>query len=217
MYEKRELDINITELPFQDFLTSRYSMTVRVNAQNTYEYAKENNIPFFNMTAASILEAINEITEFKRRIIDDKVYEYDKINGVSPIMQDDHSIREIEILPPSEFQTLTEFNEYIENKKNDIENNQYLVEPSLRDQMPICNLSCIPWINFDSMTNIIASPNQLMPVITWGKLVDGKIPVSLTASHVFIFGYHFKLFYEKIEQYLENPELLEKNKEIIED
>jgi chloramphenicol O-acetyltransferase type A len=217
MYEKRELDINITELPFQDFLTSRYSMTVRVNAQNTYEYAKENNIPFFNMTAACILEAINEITEFKRRIIDDKVYEYDKINGVSPIMQDDHSIREIEILPPSEFQTLTEFNEYIENKKNDIENNQYLVEPSLRDQMPICNLSCIPWINFDSMTNIIASPNQLMPVITWGKLVDGKIPVSLTASHVFIFGYHFKLFYEKIEQYLENPELLEKNKEIIED
>jgi chloramphenicol O-acetyltransferase type A len=217
MYEKRELDINITELPFQGFLTSRYSMTVRVNAQNTYEYAKENNIPFFNMTAASILEAINEITEFKRRIIDDKVYEYDKINGVSPIMQDDHSIREIEILPPSEFQTLTEFNEYIENKKNDIENNQYLVEPSLRDQRPICNLSCIPWINFDSMTNIIASPNQLMPVITWGKLVDGKIPVSLTASHVFIFGYHFKLFYEKIEQYLENPELLEKNKEIIED
>jgi chloramphenicol O-acetyltransferase type A len=217
MYEKRELDINITELPFQYFLTSRYSMTVRVNAQNTYEYAKENNIPFFNMTAASILEAINEITEFKRRIIDDKVYEYDKINGVSPIMQDDHSIREIEILPPSEFQTLTEFNEYIENKKNDIENNQYLVEPSLRDQMPICNLSCIPWINYDSMTNIIASPNQLMPVITWGKLVDGKIPVSLTASHVFIFGYHFKLFYEKIEQYLENPELLEKNKEIIED
>jgi chloramphenicol O-acetyltransferase type A len=192
-------------------------MTVRVNAQNTYEYAKENNIPFFNMTAASILEAINEITEFKRRIIDDKVYEYDKINGVSPIMQDDHSIREIEILPPSEFQTLTEFNEYIENKKNNIENNQYLVEPSLRDQMPICNLSCIPWINFDSMTNIIASPNQLMPVITWGKLVDGKIPVSLTVSHVFIFGYHFKLFYEKIEQYLENPELLEKNKEIIED
>jgi chloramphenicol O-acetyltransferase type A len=208
MYEKRELDINITELPFQDFLTSRYSMTVRVNAQNTYEYAKENNIPFFNMTAASILEAINEITEFKRRIIDDKVYEYDKINGVSPIMQDDHSIREIEILPPSEFQTLTEFNEYIENKKNDIENNQYLVEPSLRDEMPICNLSCIPWINFDSMKNIIASPNQLMPVITWGKLVDGKIPISLTASHVFIFGYHFKLFYEKVEKYLENPELI---------
>lgn len=54
-----------------------------------------------------------------------------------------------------------------------------------------------------------------MPVISWGKLVNGKIPVSLTASHVFVFGYHFKLFYEKIEKYLENPEILKKR--IIED
>ena len=207
-YPKKELNIKVEELPFQDFLTSRYSMTVRVNAQNTYEYSKENNIPFFNMTAACILEAINEIPEFKRRIIDDKVYEYEKINAVSPIMQEDYSIREIEILPLSEHESLEKYNTYIENKKENIEEEQFLVEPSLRDILPICNLSCIPWINFDSMTNIIASPNQLMPVISWGKLVDGKIPVSLTASHVFIFGYHFKLFYQKVERYLENPELI---------
>ena len=207
-YPKKELDIKVDELPFKDFLTSRYSMTVRVNAQNTYDYSKNNNLPFFNMTSACILEAINEIPEFKRRIIDDKVYEYEKINAVSPIMQDDYSIREIEILPLSEHESLEEYNSYIENKKENIEDNQFLVEPSLRDMLPICNLSCIPWINFDSMTNIIASSNQLMPVISWGKLVDGKIPVSLTASHVFIFGYHFKLFYEKIENYLDNPELI---------
>ncbi len=209
-YNKRELEIDVNNLPFQDFLTSRYSMTVRVNAQNTYNFAKKNNISFFNMTAACILEAINEIPEFKWRIIDDKVYEYDKINAVSPIMQEDYSIREIEILPTSEHENLEKYNEYIENKKNNIENNQFLVEPSLRDILPICNLSCIPWINFDSMTNIIASSNQVMPVISWGKLVDGKIPVSLTASHIFIFGYHFKLFYEKVENYLENPEILKK-------
>lgn len=40
-YSKKELDVKIEELPFQDFLTSRYSMTARVNAQNTYEYAKK--------------------------------------------------------------------------------------------------------------------------------------------------------------------------------
>lgn len=207
-YNKKELDINVEELPFQDFLTSRYSMTTRVNAQKTYEYSKENNIPFFNMTAACILEAINEIPEFKRRIIEDKVYEYEKINAISPIMQDDHTIREIEILPLSEHKSLTEYNEFIENKKKNIDENRFLVEPSKRDILPICNLSCIPWINFDSMTNIIATSNQIMPVISWGKLVDEKIPVSLTASHIFIFGYQFKQFYEKVEYYLENPETL---------
>ena len=72
-YTKKELNIKVEELPFQDFLTSRYSMTARVNAQNTYDFAKENNIPFFNMTVACILEAINEIPEFKKRIIDDNI------------------------------------------------------------------------------------------------------------------------------------------------
>lgn len=117
-------------------------------------------------------------------------------------------LQEIEVVPPSEFDDIYKWCEYVENKKNNSENNQYEVNPDLRDSEPIANFSCVPWIDFDSMTNIIASAHQVMPVISWGKLVDGKISVSLSASHIFIFGYHFKLFYENIEKYLNNPELL---------
>ncbi|MBR0270774.1 MAG: chloramphenicol acetyltransferase [Methanobrevibacter sp.] len=201
-------DIKVEELPFSDFLTSRYSMTVRVNVDKTYEMAKKEKIPFFNLTTACILEVINEIPEFKLRIKDNAVIEYEHINAVSPIMQNDHTIREIEIVPPSKFENIYEWSNYVENKKANIEENQFIVEPMKRDECPIANLSCIPWIDFDSMTNIIASSNQIMPVISWGKMVDGKIPISLTASHVFIFGWHFKLFYENVEDYLNNPERL---------
>lgn len=209
-YKKRELNIKIDELPYQNYLTTQYSMTVRVNAQKTYEYSKKNNISFFNMTSACILEAINEIPEFKRRIIDDKVYEYEKINAITPLIQEDKSLKVLEILPVSEHKSIKEYNQYLENKKNDIENNQFLEDPSLSDILPICSLSCIPWINFDSMTNIIESANQTMPVITWGKLVNGKIPLSVAASHIFISQYHFELLYKKIEKYLENPKMIEK-------
>ena len=208
MNQYKILDMDVNELPFADFLTSRYSMTVKLNALKTYELAKKENIPFFNLTSACILETLNEIPEFKWRIVGDNVVEYEKINAVSPIMQNDYTIREIEIKPASEFGNIFQWNEYVENKKDNIEDNQYLVEPMKRDEEPIANLSCIPWIDFDSMTNIIASPNQIMPVISWGKLVDEKIPVSLTASHIFIFGWHFKLFYENLERYLNNPEKL---------
>lgn len=208
MTNYKVLDIDVDDLPFSDFLTSRYSMTVRVNAEETYNLSKNEDISFFNLTLACILEALNEIPEFKYRIIDDKVVEYEKINAISPIMQDNHTIREIEIKPVSEFKTIFEWNNYLEDKKDNIENNQYLVEPMKRDIEPIANLSCIPWIDFDSMTNIIASPNQLMPVITWGKLVNKQIPISLTASHIFIYGWHFKLFYDNLEKYLTQPEIL---------
>ena len=58
------------------------------------------------------------------------------------------------------------------------------------------------------MTNIICSPHQIMPCISWGKLNNDNISISLTASHIFIFGFHFKLFYEYSEKYLNNPELI---------
>ena len=208
MNKYKILDMDVDELPFGDFLTSCYSMTVRVNAQKAYDVAKKEDIPFFNLTSACILEALNEIPQFKQRIIGGEVVEYEKINGISPILQKDYTIREIEIKPASEFENIFEWNDYVENKKNNIVDNEYLIEPMKRDEEHIANLSCIPWIDFDSMTNIIASSNQIMPVVSWGKLVDGKIPVSLTASHVFIFGWHFKLFYEKLEMYLNNCEKL---------
>lgn len=108
MTNYKVLDIDVDDLPFSDFLTSRYSMTVRVNAEETYNLSKNEDISFFNLTLACILEALNDIPEFKYRIIDDKVVEYEKINAISPIMQDDHTIREIEIKPVSEFKTILE-------------------------------------------------------------------------------------------------------------
>ncbi|ORX52254.1 chloramphenicol O-acetyltransferase [Piromyces finnis] len=207
-YKEKVLDVKVENLPFTNFLTSRYSMTVRIPAQQTYDFAKSEGMSFFNLTTACLLKAINEIPEFKYRIKDGHVVEYEKINAISPIMQPDHSICEIEIKPISEFNSIKEWNSYIENKKKNIEDNQFIVEPSLRDVLPIANFSCIPWINFDSMTNIIAEPNQIMPVVSWGKFVDGKIPISLTASHIFVFGWQFKLFYEKAEDYLTHPEKL---------
>ena len=207
-YGKEVLDLDVDDLPFIDFLSSRYSMTLRLNAQKVYDLAKEKDIPFFNLTLACILEAINEIPEFKYRIIGREVVEYEKINAVVPIMQEDHSIREIEIKPISEFDDIFRWNEYVENKKENIEDNQYLVESMKRDEEPIANFSCVPWIDFDALTNIVASSNQVMPAITWGKLVDGKMPVSITVSHIFIFGWHLKLFFEKVGEYFNNPERL---------
>ena len=60
------------------------------------------------------------------------------------------------------------------------------------------------------MTNLNYSALSIYPGITWGKMVDGKIPITLTASHIFFFGYHFKLFYENMEKYFKKPELITK-------
>ena len=47
MNQYKILDVDVNELPFADFLTSRYSMTVKVNAQKTYDLSEKEKIPFF--------------------------------------------------------------------------------------------------------------------------------------------------------------------------
>ena len=36
-YDKKEMNITVNDLPFHEFLTSGYSMTVKVNADKAYE------------------------------------------------------------------------------------------------------------------------------------------------------------------------------------
>ena len=183
-------------------------MTVKVKIGKIYDLAKDKNVSFFNLTSACILSAVNEIPEFKKRIINKKVVEFECVTAITPILQNDKSIREIELLPLDYFKSFKEWNDYIQYKKSNIEKEGFNLEASKRDEEPIVNFSCIPWLHFESMTNVTYSPHQIYPVITWGKLVDGTIPISLTVSHIFFFGYHFKLFYEGVEKYFNNPELI---------
>ena len=53
-YKKKVLDIKYESLPFLDFQNTRYSMTVKINIGQLYNYSKSNKIPFFNLTSACI-------------------------------------------------------------------------------------------------------------------------------------------------------------------
>lgn len=206
-YSKKILDIDIDDLPFMDFQSARYSMTARVNIKETYDFSKNNNYSFFNLTLGAMIKAIDEIPEFKRRIIDNKVYEFDCIKAVCPILREDGSIFEIAIDNPCFFNDFPEWMEYVDIKKQR-EDLAFMETVQQRDLEPIVNFSCIPWVNFDAMTNIQGWPTQIMPVISWGKMADGKISVAVSASHIFVFGYQFKQFYETLNKYLSNPNLL---------
>ena len=92
-------------------------MTVKVKIGKIYTLSKEKKIPFFNLTSACILSAINEIPEFKKRIINKKVVEFERVTAITPILQEDKTIREIELPPLDYFKSFNEWNDYIQYKK----------------------------------------------------------------------------------------------------
>lgn len=46
----KELDINIGEIPFTDFLSLRYMISAKVNVEKLWNYSKENGLSFFTLS-----------------------------------------------------------------------------------------------------------------------------------------------------------------------
>ena len=207
----KKIDFDLESNSFTNFLSARHSMTARVNVEKTYKYSKDNGYSFFIISLGCILKAANKVPEFKRRIINNEVIEFDYLDGLSPIMDDKKEIfREMRVEPPMGFKSVEKWHEYVKNLENEIlslKNPGFIYEMDQIDNENIINCSCIPWVDFDSFTNCVFNGQQIMPLLTWGKMNDDyEMPVSTTVSHIFVYGLEFGYFYKYLQQSFDNPQ-----------
>lgn len=201
----REIEFNLKENPFVNFLTSRYTMSSRINVEKLWKYCKSCDKSFFIMSLGCLMNASNSIPEFKRRIIGDKVIEFDVLDGTCPIMDEDNEIyREMRVKSPQEFTDISKWHDYVKDLSRSIlsgEDYGFTLEMEKRDTENIVNYSCIPWVDFDTITSAVVSGNQIQPLITWGKVSkDYEMSVSITVNHIFVNGRELGYFYENAQK-----------------
>ncbi|WP_405314831.1 CatA-like O-acetyltransferase [Methanobrevibacter sp.] len=200
----REIEFNLDENPFIDLLSARYAMSARVNVEKMWNWCHENDKSFFIMSLGCLMNAVNSVPELKRRIIDGKAVEYDYLDGVSPIMDEGNEIyKEMRVKTPQEFDDILTWHDYVRELSSDILSGKkegFFIEMEKRDFTNIANFSCIPWVDFDMITNCVASGNAIQPLITWGKVnKDFEMSVSITVSHIFVNGRELAHFYENAQ------------------
>ena len=201
----REIDFNLDENPFIDFLSGRYSMSARINVEKLWNFCKENEKSFFFFFFFCLMNAVNSVPQLKRRIIDGNAVEYEHLDGVCPIMEEENDIyREMRVKIPQEFDDIFEWHDYVRKLTNDIlngKNEGFICEMENRDLTNIANFSCIPWVDFDMITNCIVDGKAIQPLITWGKVNDNyEMSVSITVSHIFVNGRELGYFYENAQK-----------------
>ena len=74
-------------------------------------------------------------------------------------------------------------------------------------------MTAIPWVSFTSfMHPIDLDPVDSVPRFAWGKFFqDGalvKMPLSVQAHHALMDGVHLGRYYEKLQFYLDHPEVV---------
>ena len=201
----KEIDFDLENNPFINFLSSRYTMSARVNVENLWIKSKEQDLSFFVMSLGALMNALNDIPQMRRRIIDGKVIEFESLDAVCPIMDKDETVfKEIRIEGPQRFYNILKWHDYVvDYQLNVLEgvDKAFDVDTMERDKINIANFSCIPWVDFDSITNATAAGNAIQPLITWGKVNENyEMTVSITVSHIFVNGLELAKFYKNAQE-----------------
>ena len=207
----REIEFNLDENPFVDLLSSRYSMSARVNVQELWDYTHENDKSFFVMSLGCLMNAVNRVPQLKRRIIDNKAYEFDYLEGTSPIMDESNEVyKEMRVKTPQCFDNVLDWHDYVKELSLDIlsgKNEGFTLDMHSRDFENIANFSCIPWVDFDTLTTCIVNARQIQPLVTWGKVNKYyEMSVAITVNHIFVNGHELGCFFKYAqEEFLKLP------------
>jgi chloramphenicol O-acetyltransferase type A len=201
----KKIDFDLKNNPFINFQSSRYTMSARINVEKLWKFCKKNDYSFFILSLGCLINGVNSVPNLKKRIINDEVIEYDYLDGVSPIMNENLQIyREMRVDIPQNFKNILKWHDYVKDLSCEIldgKNDGFCLEMLKRDFINIANFSCIPWVDFDSITSCEVSGRQIQPLITWGKVNENyEMSVSITVNHIFVQGRDLAYFFENSQK-----------------
>lgn len=183
---------------FRTFDQPFFSMTANVDVSSVLNFAKKNDLPFFYCILHLVLKTVNEIPEFRQRLNDDEVWEYEVIHAGITALMEDKTFLYCSVLYQED---MTNF---AIKEQASVETQKRTIGLTPNGRTDVIYVSAIPWVSFTSFKNPLQkNPNDSIPRIVFGKyfLENGiyKMPLAVEVHHALIDGYHVGMFYEQLE------------------
>lgn len=179
-------------------------ITANVKCTKACIEAKEFGRSLFAHYLHCSLTVANNIPEFKYRIIDDMVFELEKINAGATVSREDHTFAFIFAEYDADFDV---FNKKLKKEIEEVKNSTGLRLNNDDIKLDLIRYTTLPWVKFTSLlhpTNF--DNNDSVPRISFGKIFEkqgGKyLPVSVEAHHGLMDGYHIARYFEEFENLL---------------
>lgn len=192
----------------------------------TYEFFKAYEDPFFNFTANLDVTALyrfckahklsyslaalyysvvaaNEIREFRIRLFNGKLVEFDRVHPTQTILNDD------ETFSFAYFEMTDDVFEFDRNGREAMKKYKAMktfdVESDRRD---LIYYSVIPWVSFTSFKHASRlDRTQTVPRIVFGKVFDSGdrklMPLSVEANHTIMDGFHVGKLFNRYQELIE--------------
>ncbi len=188
---------------FKTYEDPFFNITANLEVTNLYKYCKQHHLSFSLACMYVALKCANEITEFKLRFKNDKVYLFDQVNIGSTVLNDDKTFSFCD------FKYCTTLSAFNANGKLVLENHKKGIGFNTQeDQLGIIHCSTIPWVSFTGFKHARNGNEGLrgIPKVVFGKIFKEneiqKIPFSVEVHHALMDGYHVGLLYEKMQKFI---------------
>lgn len=175
-------------------------LTANVDITELFREIKTKKWPFFLTLCYCACEAANQIPEFRQRIIDGKIAEFDRCATSHTVALEDGTYCYCTLeydLPFSKYLP------YAVRKQEEAKQSATIAEEK-EEVYDKFFISTLPWISFTGVIQPVPVPADSNPRITWGKYFsqDDRIwlPVSVLCHHALVDGRHIAEFYRLLEE-----------------
>lgn len=190
---------------FSKMASPYFGIVTEVDCTVAYQRAKEKGISFFASYLHKSMVAVNKVDELKYRIVDGKVYQFDRIHAGATIGRDDGTFAFIFVHFSEDFQ---EFNAELQAEIDAVKHSSGLRLNGDDVKIDLIRHSTIPWTSFTALlhpTNF--NRTESVPKITFGKfsVKEGRkfLPVSIEAHHGLLDGFHIAKYLEEFQARLD--------------
>ncbi len=161
---------------------------------------KERKLPFFLTVCRCVSQAANQIPEFRQRILDGQIVEYDHCLTSHTVALEDGTYCYCDLDSSRPFE---EFIPYAVQAQEAAKKNPSIQESEIETLGKIF-VSTLPWLSYTALVNPTPVPADSNPRITWGKYFtqDDKVllPLSVLCHHALVDGLHISRFYALLEE-----------------
>ncbi|MEP6902116.1 MAG: CatA-like O-acetyltransferase [Actinomycetota bacterium] len=187
---------------FKDFKDPFFNLTANLDVTEIYRFCKEKKLSFSLANLFYSLQTANEIREFKIRLKDERLVEFEKIHATLTISQPD------ETFSLCYFEMQENVFEFNEAGKIAVEKyTKFKTFNVMRDRVDLIYSSVIPWASFTSFKHASRLDNKFtIPRMVFGKMFEDagrkKLPHSVEVHHAIADGFHVGKYFVSLQEKL---------------
>ncbi len=193
---------------YSQFEEPFFGIVADVDCTQAYRYVKENGISFYAWYMYQSLKVVNEISEFKTRIVNSQPVVYDHVHFAGTTLRDDETFGFTFAEYNAEFSI---FEANIKRASESVKKSSGLGLNEDTGRLDVIHYSTLPWVNFTGLTHARCYKfSDSIPKISFGKAIDDKgvlkMPIAINGHHALMDGLHVGYFLDKFQNLLNSKE-----------